>query len=141
MTGLPNCIEPVGSKELANFKELVIQAMDQRTSIQLQNVQARNELTAALAAAHEERAPWKAYSPDEEAVGNVTKRLNVSCEDAFRVHLVIHDGGRVLFPKVEAAEAFVANGTAEALHEIARRYALHRMPIEAVVARRGMQAR
>ena len=135
MTGLPDC------RELANFKELVDQAMDVRLAVQQQNLGVRESIEVAVQAAHQEKTPWAAYPPDDEIAGNVSKRLNVSCGDAFRMHLVIEDGGRVVFPKAEAAEAFIANGSAEALHEIARRYALNRMPVETVIARRGMQAR
>lgn len=129
MTGLPN------------FTNLVAQTMDQRTSMQQANAQTREDLASALRAAHDARASWRAESPDEEIAGNVTKRLNVWCGDTFRLHLIVHDSGRVLFPKEEANDAFTAKNCAEALHEIARRFALHRMPDEAVVVRRSVQTR
>ncbi len=126
---------------IANFKELVNHAMDTRKSIQLRNFEVREQIATAVQAAHEEQMPWKAAGPDEELVGNVTKRLNVWCEDVFRLHLVVYDGGRVLFPKSESGEMFSANDSAEALLEVARRFALHRLPDEAVVVRRTMSTR
>jgi hypothetical protein len=125
----------------SNFKELVNQELGKRAATQLRNIAIRDEIVEALQSAHEVHAPWKALRPTEEIIGNVTKHLNVSCEDTFRLHLIFCDGGKILFPKGEAGDQFSASGSAEALHEITRRFALHRMPDEVVVVRRPMQAR
>ncbi len=129
MTGLPD------------FKELVANDLKKRKAVQAENVNVRDQIAAALQAAHEEGAPWKAYPPESEAGENVTKRLNISCEVAFRLHLIIADGGQVTFPKTEAGEAMSINGSANALLEIAQRYSLHRWPDEAVVVRKTIAAR
>ncbi len=126
---------------LPNFKEFMTEAMDERKSLQAQNIGTRDEIAVALQAASGAHAPWMAGPPNEEPVGNVTKRLNISCGEPFRIHLIIHDGGRVLFPKIETSEPFSTDNATDALREIARRYALHQMPDEVVVVRRSMQAR
>lgn len=126
---------------LPDFVVIAEQAIDHRKSMQQRNAAARDDIAAVLQAAHAEDAPWKAVPPGDEIEGNVTKRLNVSCGATFRLHFVIFDGGRVLFPKVEGTEPFTADDSAQALVEIARRYAFHRMPDEAVVSSRSMQIR
>jgi hypothetical protein len=133
--------EEIGMTGPPDFKELVAVALDRRKSVQQRNIAARDDITAALLAAHDEHTPWKAVPPSEEIVANVTKRLHVSCEDTFRLSLILVDGGRVVFPAVEAGDPFSAANSAEALHEIARRFALHRLLDEATVVRRTMQAR
>jgi len=124
-----------------DFKTLVSQVVDERRCIQSRNLLVREQIASALQAGQEDRAPWEAVPADGEIAENVTKRLNVSCGDAFRVHLVIYDGDRVLCPKPESGEACSASDSAEALIEIARRFALHQLPDVAIVARRSMTAR
>ena len=129
MTGLPNFQEP------ADFQTLVAQAIEQRKSLQLRNTEARDRIMAALLAAHHESTPWRTMLSPTEVADNVTKRLNISCSDAFRMNLLIHDGGRVTFPKIEGSEAHCAIDSNAALHEIAQRYAVHRLPYETVTAK------
>lgn len=124
-----------------NFQELVAQAIDQRKSVQLLNTEARDRIMVALQAAHQESTPWKTMLSPTEVAGNVTKRLNVSCSDAFRMNLIIHDGGRVTFPKIEGSEAHCASDTNAALQEIAQRYAVHRLPYETITAKSTLTIR
>ncbi len=129
MTGLPD------------FKELVASDLERRKAVQAQNIKIRDEIVAALLKARDERTPWKAYTPEGEAADNVTKRINISCEDDFRLHLIIANGGRVTFPKPDVGETMTVEGSGDALVEIAHRYAIHRFPDEAVVLRRTISAR
>ncbi|MFM9940864.1 MAG: hypothetical protein ACKVP7_15380 [Hyphomicrobiaceae bacterium] len=126
---------------LPDFKELVANDLERRREILAQNVEVRDTIIEALLAARDDTSPWKAYTPDSEAVDNVTKRVNVSCEDAFRLHLIISDGGKVTFPKPEGGVAMSIDGSTNALIEIAHRYAMHKFPDEAVVIRRSISAR
>jgi len=127
--------------EPQSFKDLMTQAMSKRSSMRQDILQRRDDIASALRGTQDACGSWRAEPPDEDVVDNVTKRLNVCCETTFRLHLIIHDGGRVLFPKIEANDPFTASNSAEALTEIARRCALHRMPDEAAVVRRSIQAR
>lgn len=124
-----------------DFKACVSEALDQRKSLQEVNRKAREQIIGALQAAHGEGTPWTALVPESEPADNVTKRLNVTCEDAFRVHLVIHDGGKVTFPKAEGGEGLCFQNGAEALQELAQRYALFRLPLEALVVQRKFASR
>ena len=141
MTGLPNVQQLASIHEPANFQELVAQAMDQRKSVQLRNTEARDRIMVALQAAHAENAPWKTMLSPTEVADNVTKRLNVSCSDAFRMNLMIHDGGRVTFPKQEGSEPHCASDSTAALIEIAQRYAVHRLPYETITAKTTLTIR
>lgn len=127
--------------ERLDFKAFVSGALDLRKSLQQENAKAREIIIGALLAAHDERTPWTANVPEGEAADNVTKRLNVTCEDAFRVHLVIHDGGKVTFPKAEGGDGLCFQNGTEALQELAQRYALHRLPLEALVVQRKFASR